>query len=75
MHLYFRVDSERYGGATYMFSANDYHWEAAQHACRMVNGNLVRINSAAEQNFIQTIMPKSTCSIKKYLVYGLSTAD
>ena len=50
----FRAGTSRYGDSIYFFSKNKLGWGAAQFACTSVGGDLVRVDNAAEDNWVKS---------------------
>ena len=48
-----REESKRLGSTVYYYSAEPLTWGGAHHACRSIKGDLVRIDSVAEHNFVK----------------------
>ena len=55
--FYFRKAYGEYDGSLYFLSKETkLDWGAAEHICRRLGGDLARIDSQAEQNFVQTLL-------------------
>ena len=68
--FHFRAQQVKYGSSVYYFSRNKATWDQGQAECRKWNGDLVRIDNAAEHNYLKS---RITASKKTPAFFDVST--
>ena len=61
----FRGDTYEFGSSMYFLSKETkLDWGAAEHVCRRLGGDLARVDSAEEQEFLKEMLTSSRLSLK-----------